>query len=346
LPLLRRAGCRYSGVNLTKIRRSVSVTSPYDIEEIFPDDDAGSMRLPRRQAGNSPQDLTVTLLADYTLRSQAWLPSAALVALLGETGVSDAGARTAISRLARRGVLEGRRQGRRSSYRLTSAAATFLIVGGRAIVSTADGIEPWDGLWTLIAFSVPQEESAQRRGLRTQLRWMGFAPLYDGLWVSPRDLSEKAAAQLGRLGTATMTVFRARHAEVETKVRRTPIDAWDTAAIARHYESFVRQWKAMPPRIRAGRITGIEAVRIRTDVMDTYRRLPILDPQLPLELLPPGWLRAPARNLFTTIYDGLAAPAQTHVRSVAARFTESPPAGIRAHTVADLAAGLPDEPQR
>ena len=323
------------------------MTNPYDIEEIFPDDDAGSVRLPRRQAGNSTQDLAVTLLADYTLRNRAWLPSAAIVALLGETGVSDAAARTAISRLARRGVLGGSRQGRRSSYRLTPAAATFLAVGGRSIVSTADDdIEPWDERWTLIAFSLPQEESVQRRGLRTQLRWMGFAPLFDGLWVSPRDLTEKAIGQLGRFAPVTMTVFRARHVDVATGLGRAPLHAWNIAAIARAYESFVQQWKALPPRIDTGQIAGAEAVQVRTDVMNTYRRLPILDPQLPLELLPPGWLRTPARNLFTAIYDGLATTAATHVRAIAARFTDASLPGIQAHTVADLAAGLAAQAER
>ncbi|MEU7907347.1 PaaX family transcriptional regulator C-terminal domain-containing protein [Actinoplanes sp. NPDC049118] len=318
------------------------MTSPYDIEEIFPDDAAGAVRLPRRQAGNSPQDLTVTLLADYALRTREWLPSGAVVALLGEAGVSSAGARTAISRLARRGVLEGRRQGRQSSYRLTPAAAAFLTVGGSSIVSPADGIEPWDEHWTLIAFSMPQEESAQRRGLRTQLRWMGYAPLYDGLWISPRELSAKARAQLTRLTPGAMTVFRARHVDLGAANRRAPLDAWDTAAIAEQYESFIRCWSPTPPRIDAGEIAGAEAVRVRTEVMDTYRRLPILDPQLPGRLLPPGWLRGPARNLFVAIYDGLAETAQNHVRAVAARFAGAPSPGIRAHTVAELAAGLPD----
>ncbi|MFC7531778.1 PaaX family transcriptional regulator C-terminal domain-containing protein [Actinoplanes sp. GCM10030250] len=72
----------------------------------------------------------------------------------------------------------------------------------------------------------------------------------------------------------------------------------------------------------------------------TYRRLPILDPGLPSRLLPPGWLREPARDLFTAVYDGLAANAQDHVRAVAARFTGDPPSGIEAHAVAELAAGL------
>jgi phenylacetic acid degradation operon negative regulatory protein len=312
------------------------VTSPYDIEEIFPDDAAEPVRLPRRQAGNSPQGLTVTLLADYTLRHRAWLPSAAIVALLTESGVSPAGSRTAISRLARRGVLEGQRQGRRSSYRLTPGAAAFLSIGGSAIVSPPEA-EPWDEHWTVIAFSVPREQAAQRRGLRAQLRWMGFAPLYDGLWVSPRAFTG-ATAQLAQFGP-TLTVFRSRYVGPETG--RSPLEAWDTAAIAGRYESFIARWHPVLPRIHAGQITGPAAVRARTEVMDTYRRLPILDPGLPSRLLPPGWLREPARELFTAIYDGLATNAEQYVRAVAAACTDAALDDIGAHTVAELAAGLP-----
>ena len=112
-----------SAATPSRFRRSDPVTSPFDIEEIFPDDGAAGTA-PRRQSGSAPQGMAVTLLADYTLRTRACLPSAAIVALLADTGVTPAGARTAISRLARRGVLEASRQGRHSSYRLTAPAAT------------------------------------------------------------------------------------------------------------------------------------------------------------------------------------------------------------------------------
>ncbi|XVS61510.1 PaaX family transcriptional regulator [Actinosynnema sp. CA-299493] len=312
------------------------MTSPYDIEEIFPDD---AVRLPRRQSGNSPQGLTVTLLADYTLRTGARLPSGAIVALLAEAGVSHAGARTTISRLARRGVLEGSKQGRNSSYRLTAAAALNLAAGGRSIVAAAAADEPWDHRWTLIAFSLPQDEVARRRELRSRLRWHGCAPLYDGLWISPHDITDKTRAQLVELASGAMTVFRARHVDLGV-AGRDPLDAWDTTAIAGHYDAFIRRWRPLLPEIHTSLITGMEAVRARTEVMDTYRRLPILDPRLPLELLPPGWPREPARDLFTAVYDGLAGPAQDHVRAVASRFTADPLTDVRAHTVADVLAGL------
>jgi phenylacetic acid degradation operon negative regulatory protein len=316
------------------------VTSPFDIEEIFPDDAAGSVRLPRRQAGSSPQGLAVTLLADYTLRTRAWLPSAAIVALLAESDVSHAGARAAISRLARRGVLEGSRQGRHSLYRLTEAAAVSLSVGGRWVIASMTEVEPWDGRWTLVAFSLPQERSVQRRALRDQLRWLGYAPLYDGLWVSPHRFTHTAKDQLAQLTLGAVTVFRARQIELDAMIGRDPLDAWDTEAIAGQYESFLRRWGALLPRIRSGDLRGAEAVRARTEVMDTYRRFPLLDPQLPLRLLPAGWLREPAAQVFAGVYDGLAEAAQGHVRAVAARFADGPPPGIEAHTVGDLLAGV------
>lgn len=58
----------------------------------------------------SGQGLAETLIADYAFPARAWLPSAAIVALLGEFAVTGGAARTTISRTAR-GVLEGSRQG-------------------------------------------------------------------------------------------------------------------------------------------------------------------------------------------------------------------------------------------
>lgn len=319
--------------------RGAPAVSPFDIEEIFPDVGTGSVRLPRRQAGSSPQGLAGTLVADYTLTTRAWLPSAVIVALLAESGVSSGGARTAISRLARRGVLESNRHGRRSSYRLTPAAAANLAVGGAWIAAFAGLAESWDGCWTLVAFSLPQEEGTRRRALRGRLRWLGYAPLYDGLWLSPHALGPRAEAELAAESLGSMTVFRARHVEIGTVAGRNPIDAWDVPAIAEQYEAFVRRWEPVLPRIRSGKLAGAEAVRARTEVMDTYRRFPVLDPLLPSRLLPPGWLRCRARELFVAVYDGLAEPAQEHVRAVLSRFADPRP-DIRAHTIAELSAGL------
>ncbi|MFD5337510.1 hypothetical protein [Streptomyces hawaiiensis] len=77
-----------------------------NLEGIFSDEGDGAVgpvRSPGWQSSVSPQGLAVTLIADYTFPVRAWLPSAAIVALLGEFQVAAGAARTTISRLTRRG---------------------------------------------------------------------------------------------------------------------------------------------------------------------------------------------------------------------------------------------------
>jgi phenylacetic acid degradation operon negative regulatory protein len=312
------------------------VVSPYDIEDIYPNDPA-SVRLPRQQAGSSAQNLAVTLVADYTIRTRAWLPSASIVALLEEAGIGNGAARTAISRLFRSQILESSRDGRYSSYRLTTAAAANLRTGGAWIARFATRAEPWDGYWTLVSFSLPQDERGRRRALRGQLRWLGFAPLYDALWVSPDAPNPIVEERLTATTLGTMTMFRARHVELATPANRNPIDAWDVAAIARRYDAFIRYWEPVLTRIRAGQVSGAAAVQARTEIMDAYRQFPVVDPELPIELMPANWPRAKAREVFVAVYDGLAAPAQEHVRALVTRFSDSPGHEVRAHSTAELA---------
>ena len=74
--------------------------------------------------------------------------------------------------------------------------------------------------------------------------------------------------------------------------------------------------------------------------MDTFRRFPILDPQLPLRLLPAGWLRGPARERSPPSTTGWPTPPSgTSGRSWRGSPTARTP-GVRAHTTADLLAGV------
>ena len=73
------------------------------------------VNLPRVQIGANPQHLIVTVLGDYWRSREEHLPSAALVALANEFGITSTSARAALSRLARRGLLESSKQGGRRS---------------------------------------------------------------------------------------------------------------------------------------------------------------------------------------------------------------------------------------
>jgi phenylacetic acid degradation operon negative regulatory protein len=284
--------------------------------------------------------MAMTLLADYGLRSRVWIPAGAIVALLGEFGVTPGNARAAVSRLTRRGMLERLRQGRRSSYRIAPDAAAALAVGGRAVAGFPDAAEAWDGWWTIVSFSLPTAGDAPRRALRNQLRWLGFAPLYDGLWVSPRSLPGPGVTLFRDLPPGAVTVFRAQQVDVGGEAGRDPLTAWSLAEIRLRYEAFLGHWSAPLARVLSGQVGGVEALHLRTEVMDTYRHFLSLDPQVPERLMPRGWPRREARGVFAAVYDGLLEPALAHVTETVARHTDGAVPVLRGHTVADLLAGL------
>jgi phenylacetic acid degradation operon negative regulatory protein len=87
-----------------------------------------------------PPRLLLTLLGDYWWQRTEPLPSAAIVALLAEFGVSDSAARAALSRLTRNGLLVTSRNGRRTYVQLSARAADVLNDGARRIFSF--GVRP------------------------------------------------------------------------------------------------------------------------------------------------------------------------------------------------------------
>lgn len=291
------------------------------------------VHLPRSQTGSPPQHLLVTLLGDYWINRTEHLPSAALVRLVGEFGVSPVGARAALSRLLRRRLLETEKVGRRTYYSLTRQAARVLQEGGRRIMSFGVDVEPWDGNWTVAAFSIPEEQRDVRHTLRSHLRWLGFAPLYDGTWVSPRATPESALAIFRDLHVEAATVFRGRDT---TGDPRPPIAAWDLDELRRTYEQFIERYEPILAAVDGGRVTTSGALLTRTEVMDTYRSFPGLDPELPAELLPPAWPRERAHQIFAQLYDTLGPMAELRVRQVVAEFAPDLAPLVRHHATGEL----------
>jgi phenylacetic acid degradation operon negative regulatory protein len=267
-----------------------------------------------------PPRLLLTLLGDYWWQRTESLPSAALVAMLAEFGVSDSAARAALSRLTRNKLLVTAKSGRRTFVRLSDRAAGILDEGASHIFSFGLRTEPWDGMWSVVAFSIPEHNRAARDALRKQLRWLGFAPLYDGLWVSPRDHAAQVVGQLAELGIKTATAFRAM-AVPGTEHDGLPQRAWDLDELQDRYGRFIEYAAELRERALAGRISPVEALVERTRVMDEWRAFPGLDPDLPSELLPATWPRAGARDLFISSYDLLGPVAVHRVRQIIARYS-------------------------
>ncbi|MFV2177176.1 PaaX family transcriptional regulator C-terminal domain-containing protein [Actinomadura sp. LOL_016] len=273
--------------------------------------------LPRVQVGSNPQHLVLGLFMDYWLDREEYLPSAAMVELLTEFDNTAPSARAAIARLARRNVLETTKKGRRTYYRLTATAARPLDQIQERVVRFRAEERPWDGAWTTVMFSVPEERRDLRYVVRTRLRYLGYAPLYDNVWVSPRADRDQTVELLESVGVANATVLRS---EVTYAAGGgAPLSAWDVDAIGARYAEYIAEFEPLLDRVEHGRVGAAEALVARTDVKESWRELLSVDPELPEDLLPSGWPGRRAQRIFARVYDGLGPLAEARVRQIIAK---------------------------
>lgn len=263
--------------------------------------------------------LLVTLLGDFWVEGQPPIPSATLVRLLEEFGIAPANARAALSRLTQQGLLRRTKQGRRTSYAPTEHALRTLQRGGERIFRRDDG-EPWDGTWTLVAFSLTSGDGELRRLLRARLRWLTFAPIFDATWVTPHDRVVQVHEQLDELGITDAIVLRSRDVELLPGGRSRLEQAWRIGELAERYESFLSRYHDLAVRADRDEVDAAEALILRTELVDDWRRLVRDDPDLPAEFLPEGFPRKRARALFLDTYQALSEGAR-------ARFDELVSAG-------------------
>ncbi|MFJ1764792.1 PaaX family transcriptional regulator C-terminal domain-containing protein [Amycolatopsis sp. NPDC088138] len=271
--------------------------------------------LPRSQQGAEPQLLLTSLLGDFWYWRDEHIPSAVLVELLGEFDISPASARAAIRRLAGRGLLTVSRSGRTTAYGIPARTSEVIIERTHRMLTFGTTAPDWDGQWTVVTFSVPEQDRGVRTALRSRLRVLRFAALYDGVWVSPHDLTGPALDALRELELRSATVFRATEVPGDTG---SPVAAFDLEPLAREYEEFAGRYEQVLTGLDAGLISPAQALRTRTELRVDWRRFPETDPDLPAELLPAGWARDRAQKVFLQIYDRLGPLAELRFRQVLA----------------------------
>lgn len=295
-------------------------------------------------AAERTSQLLTTLLGDYWFETTDHIPSAALAAVLAEFGVGAEATRAALSRSSRRGRLEGTRSGRTTAYRLAPAIRDRALAASRDLMGFGatpspprraghPGVDqPWDGMWTCVAFSIPESDRRRRLALRKRLLALGFGALFDGLWISPGhpvDQLEAALAELDVTGAAVLRVT-----EVPLDGRADLLAPWDLAGVRARYDDYLALLHRVGPRIESGDVGSAQALVTRTELLSGWRALVTGDPRLPDELLPDDWPRSEARRRFVAAYDALGPLAEARVRQLVAPVEATPPP--RHHRVQDI----------
>jgi phenylacetic acid degradation operon negative regulatory protein len=271
-----------------------SVIHPFGSADVGGPDLAAFLGIRRdgREQADSARSLLLTLLGELARPAggAAWTQS--MIEGLGLMGVSPQAARLAISRLAERGWLAGTRSGRRTRWEFTPALARLLDEGAARIYSFGTQDRPWDGRWLLVFVSVPERQRRLRSMMAVRLGWVGFGSLAKGVWVSPWPDREAEAlhlmGDLGVEGAMALTTDPTGTTDRAGIVGR----SWDLDDLRGHYRRFLDGLDGNPPS------DGASSARDLLSLVHSWRRFPVLDPGLPVELLPDGWPAAEAAARF------------------------------------------------
>ena len=253
------------------------------------------------------------------------VPMRALTQLLGLFDVGETTTRVVLSRMRREGWFTTHRDGRQTSYALTSRSVGLLDEGRARIFDR--GRDDWDGTWRMVIYQVPEESRAERDRVRRTLAWHGFGPLATATWISPHPRLDTVASALAGLSATRIDLLectsRGRAEDREMAVR-----CWDLDGLARDYVDLAAAYEQLPPAAELARRPGPDALRQQVELVASYRTLPFRDPDLPAALLPEGWPGRPAHALFTVAHDALYGPADAYVRDVVAQSRAVPEPGL------------------
>jgi phenylacetic acid degradation operon negative regulatory protein len=237
-----------------------------------------------------------------------------LIALMECFDVPEPTVRVVVARLRKEGWLRSSRDGRETVYALTDAAWDLLDEGRARIFHRAAG--PWDGLWHMVIYSVPETERSLREQLRKKLSWLGFGPLAASVWLSPHDRTAQVLDAFADEPVIRLDVFSSRSAGTDSD-REIATRSWDLARLERDYTEFVLRYQGRLADYRAGAVRGKNALVERMYLIHDYRMFPFRDPDLPPELLPGGWSGRQAHEMFLEAHGLLRVPAEAFVDELA-----------------------------
>jgi phenylacetic acid degradation operon negative regulatory protein len=267
----------------------------------------------RRRAVGAPaaRSVLLTILGEYLLPASGGVWHETLVGALESVQIKNQAARQAIARSVRAGWLRSERRGRRARTYLTGPTAEMLTSGARRIYEFG---EPWhwQGRWLLVTVRVPEHRRDIRHQLRTQLAWAGFGSLGGGVWISPHvERESELAAMTANGSVAELLSFHAELGAIGDQARLVA-DAWNLERVAAAYAQFIADFRGPCPS-RPAEVFGAQTLLVHA-----WRKFPFLDPDLPEHLLPGGWPRSRAHEIFSERHAAWHQIAQDYFASLEA----------------------------
>ncbi|MCX5196120.1 transcriptional regulator [Streptomyces sp. NBC_00249] len=257
------------------------------------------------------------LVVHALVREDGTVDGGELYEVAGALGMSDQQVRLCVKRLVAEGRFTQEGRGRRAVLRLTAPGAPPLpeVEFVRHAYRQDRGLEPWDGVWHLFAFAVPESARAARDALRDTLTALGAAPVQGGLYATPNAIGPYVRARAAELGVTTgLTCLTSRDLAVggADGPARLAARLWPLEEIAGRYEAL----RALAEGPGAGLAHAVSLAAAFSEAMRP-------DPLLPPELLPQPWPGTTARTAATTAWTRLRAAAPPDAPKIFRLYAEA-----------------------
>jgi len=254
-------------------------------------------RQARIASSASSRGLLLTVLGEFVRPHSGAAWTQTIIDAMAALDVSEKATRQILARMDDEGSLHRSRDGRRTRWHLTDSMQRLLNDGAERIYRHAVDVPEWDGRWSVLLASVPDDERADRHRLTVGLNWAGYGSLGQGTWISPwTDREADAARIVSEAGISRPTSFVAQLGALGDGAELIG-RAWDLDALGAEYQAFADATEAVAELAADGEGALIETVH----AVHRWRRFPLLDPQLPAELLPTDWPSQRAAEAFAAV---------------------------------------------
>ncbi|MGX1884993.1 PaaX family transcriptional regulator C-terminal domain-containing protein [Streptomyces sp. NPDC055287] len=252
---------------------------------------------------NAPE-IPTRLLVHALVREDGTVDAGELYTVAGALGMSDQQVRLCIKRLVAEGRFTHEGRGRKALLHATADVTGVLapeVEYVRYAYAQDHGQAPWDGVWHVFAFAVPESARAARDTLRDTLLRLGAAAVQGGLYVSANPIEEHVEAQARHLGILdTLTTFTSNDLRVGNRRDAGDLAAglWPLEDIADRYDTLAALAQARLDQLDAAtEMTETGRLTIAVELAAQFTRAMEPDPLLPPQLLPQPWAGADARHL-------------------------------------------------
>ncbi|WP_172600116.1 PaaX family transcriptional regulator [Sulfuricystis multivorans] len=250
--------------------------------------------------------MVVTIFGDVIIPHGGEVALVSLIEAASLVGISELAIRSAVNRLADDGWLVSEAHGRCSIFSISEQGFLRSIVPMRRVYQCPD--VQWTGQWNILIAKEWDLERDVYAQASHDLQWAGYGRVCDNVFIRPQIDGDNMLCCAGSLLEKKVVCFMGsvKQCPINGRIEEVINRVWDISTVAARYMAFNDCYSPLLEELsKSPSMRSAQAFALRLFMMHDFRRIRIIDPLLPLSLLPRDWDGIKAFDLARKIYQAL-----------------------------------------